>query len=432
VKEHLGSMRLLCGLLLCLAVALPGCSTRGTLGIEQQPAAGGASGGMGPDPSGGGSGEVPCAKLPSGSPNAMKLVNVQDCEILNHPLTLLSGSAELTEGELALELDGATSRFPIYDSRFKALAKLHRGENLLRFTIGGVTKELRLVYEPSQPRQKVVRLYVFMGSDGTGQLDAPPGVVAGLDDAIARVRLDGLLWQTFFAEAFRRSREQQTGVSADRLTFELELDDDDEPVVHVLRHDTMTQQELWQRDNGIDDWGDVVRLVNRQTEWPVADSLHIGFSLVTHVDPVTGESRAAVCAGNGDPSGGGVGLCGGSNLITHAASLDQVVSSFTSSALTDPMYIAEDSQQRGTYWAAYATTLGCTLSEGLRGLGLPYAQSGLLSAGCGNMNRFFMPYEVASDGAKLAITPDNETGLLGGDWFHPDSVAELVNSPFLR
>jgi hypothetical protein len=333
---------------------------------------------------------------------------------------------------VALELDGATSHFPIFDFRFKALAKLRRGENRLRFTIDGVTKDLRLVYEPGDVALKQVRLYLFMGSDGTGQLDSPPGVVAGLDEAIARVRLDGLLWQTFFAEGFRRSRQRQTGMSADRRTFALELDDNDDPVVHVLRHDTMTQQELWQRDNGIDDWGDVVRLVNRQTEWPVADSLHIGFSLVTHVDPATGESRAAVCAGNGDPSGGGVGLCGGSNLIAHAASLDQVVSSFTSSALTDPMYIAEDSQQRGTYWAAYATTLGCALSEGLRGLGLPYAESGLFSPSCGNVNRFFMPYEVASDGSRLAITPENETGPLGGDWFHPDSVAELENSPFLR
>jgi hypothetical protein len=87
VKERQGSMRLLCCLLLTGAVALPGCSVRGTLGIDEQPGAGGVPGDVNPDPSGGTTGEVSCGEVGSGSPNAMQLVNVQDCEVLSHPLT---------------------------------------------------------------------------------------------------------------------------------------------------------------------------------------------------------------------------------------------------------------------------------------------------------------------------------------------------------
>src|SRR6185369_3876486 len=139
----------------------------------------------------------------------------------------------------------------------------------------------------------------------------------------------------------------------------LELDSADEPVVHLLRHDTMTQIDLWNRDDGLADWNDVVRLVNRQTEWPAGRTLHIGFSLVSHVDPSTMIYKAGVCLGGGAPEGGGVGMCAGSNLIAHSPSLDEVVARFSDPTRVDNKYSVDDSQERGTNWAAYATTLGC-------------------------------------------------------------------------
>ena len=131
--------------------------------------------------------------------------------------------------------------------------------------------------------------------------------------------------------------------------------------------------------------------------------------------------------------GAGVGMCHAANLITHAPTVDSIHDHFTDNTPFDPNYIVEDSQGRGNYWGSFAATLGGLMHETGHAFSLPHVNVGVMASDFGSINRFFTVHEVQPDGSRLPITKDTELRHPEPqDWWHPDSVEILEQSPFIH
>ncbi len=383
----------------------------------------------------------------------VSLYSYVDGETLGYQLVRLYGhSNSMSSGTVLVKnlANSATSSWPIYNSDYKAYVRLVPGVNPIQFNFNGTLQYISLNYQPTPSSTKKVKLFFFLGSNGAGTIDAPPGVVNSMSAAIQRIQTDGLMLQTFMAESLKASREFQGGLSSlPKSSFQLDLDMNQNPIVSIVRS-TQTQQALWNRNDGGQDLNDARAILASQSSNRFSDSLFLGYSGISHLDPITHLYHSGVAIGGGGPepfgyamgsTGQGAGMIHSANLIFHPSSISQISSVFSDATPIDPTYNQDDSAGRGNRWGAFATVLGGWMHEGGHGFGLYHPDASPLNASdpfgimyldFAAINRFFMVYEMSSPTQKTAVTRTmGELGPSGRGWWHPTSVLSLVNSVFI-
>jgi hypothetical protein len=343
---------------------------------------------------------------PSVSAAVISFDNLVEGETLPHALAVIAGSvtgAAVTSVEL--NLGGRTSRWPVIAGHFRALAQLAPGPNALTFTAGTAaptttttTTTLHLAHVPSDNPRFIRFLYV-VAADGDGSFEGAPGEPHDQVSALARLRVDARLVQTFLAETMR-----QAGFG--RLTFRLPVDATGEPVVEIWRSKLTNAQARAMDGNAL--WNAIYRELERLPDRDL--SLDVAVMAMTHYVPASQTMQAHTALG-----GGRLGLFGSGTLFAHAAALDDITRAFTDARTIDRSQLPDDSAGRNTRWANYATGIGAMAHELGHALSLPHPSShaGLMWRGFDHFNRTFAIAEPGSaQSAGLApVLAQNESGI---------------------
>ncbi len=404
-------------------------------------------------------GKAQC-QSPSKSSNPI-FYNFRDGETFGYPLVRLygnfpsGGEGTVTVTNLSTQ---QSARWPIFNDDYKAFVKLGPGPNQIQLNFNGAVQNLTLNYQPPSNPAKTVKLFFYLGSDGTGAIDAPPGMDNSMAEAIKRIQVDGLMLQSFYAETLKSSVEKQEGLSnLPKSTFALELNQNNDPIVHVVRG-SQSQLALWTRNNGPQDLIDARTIFSSNSSYDHPNSLFLGYTGISHLDPATGNYRAGLANGGGgsEPFGYGMGSIGGGtsmihsgNLIFHPRSFEQIASAFADDTPFEPGYTVEDSDARGNRWGSLTSTLGGWAHEAGHGLGLyhpdafpfslpnapPYgpttAYGVMIRDASYQLNRFFMVFETQG-GRRVAVGREGDLGPSGlGFWQGPVNTTPLKNSVFL-
>lgn len=363
--------------------------------------------------------------------------NVSDGDTLTYPLAFIEGTAATSAQSVVVTntTTGETSTWPVDKGRYKALVLLRQGQNALRFEFEGRRFDLKLSHQPNTLPGKRVRLVYYLGSDGTGEVDGPPGYDRSLQTAIRRIQTGALLMQTFFAETYKRSRERQTGRSGLPVkTFYFESTTDGIPVVEIVRS-ARTREQILQENNHVAQFGEIVTTLytrDREAGKDPGNYAYMVRSGIATLDAATGVYRGGICLGSGGLSGAGVGVCHGATLVTHAPSIAEVPAYFMDNRPVDPRYIVDDSRALRNHFGSYVAPLGGLLHEFGHALSLPHTPTGVMASDFAYINRFFMVLEPQPDGSVLGIRRENELPYREPvDWWHPDSVSILETSPFI-
>lgn len=351
--------------------------------------------------------------------------NLADGEQLRYPLALLTGTMPTDVEEVSAGLlDGPPIAWPAVGGGFKTLVRLAPGANDVVLEAGGVLHCFSLTYDPpTNPR--FVRLIYILPADGEGQFDAPAGEPNDAASAMKRIATAAELMQTFTAE---KLNAQGFG----RRTFRLVRDEEGAPVVEIFRSKLTLAEARAMEDGDLFNsfYRELGRLPSR------ADSIDVAVMSMTHWDPALQDALAHMALG---AYGGRLGLFGSGGLHTWAESLDQVAARFLDDRRIDTAELFDDSANRGTYWANYATGVGATLHELGHTLSLPHPANGegVMYRGFDAFNRTFMMEEPESNvsPALSPVRPEDETGWdrsaavrLGFHrWLDPDDVAYAVN-----
>ena len=278
------------------------------------------------------------------------LYNYFDYETITYPLVRLFGKWNTATGNLTATVNGYSTgvSWAFYNYEFKIFVKLfssgratygqQNGLNTIIVTDGTTTKTVRMYYQPPTinaltPR---VRCFLYDGYNGPGTCDAPPSRTDNqLSNNQNRLKMDMLLIQSFFAESYKCAREAQEGIyGLPYTTFAMELDSNDEPVVHMIYETNSTRTRSYLRNSGADGGGEFTNAAGVGDGLGVrslAQTLYgnnlaanggpyylIGYSLLSHKDPVTRIYANGVADGQGL-----IGLMNSANLIWHPESLSQ-------------------------------------------------------------------------------------------------------------
>ena len=323
-----------------------------------------------------------------GGAGGISIENLTDGETVPHDLVVLHGSAP---GAISIDVTtgGRTTRAPVAGGQFRALALLKAGPNQLSLTAGGSTLAFSLTYRPpTNPR--FVRFLYIVGADGDGSFQAPAGEANDQASALARLRVDARLMQTFTAETMRRA-------GLGRLTFALARDAAHEPIIEVFKSRLTTAQARAMDGNAL--WSafydELASLPQR------ALTLDVAVMSMSRYLPATKVTQAHTALG-----GGRLGLFGSATLYSHAATLEDIPRRWSDERAVDTTQLRDDSAGRGTYWANYATGVGAMAHELGHCLGLPHpaSHSGLMWRGFDRLNRTFVITEPPA-GAARALSP---------------------------
>ena len=295
--------------------------------------------------------------------------NYYNYDTVNYPVIRLYGVWSNNQGELQVTLNSSVLpyKWKYRNTIFKVFIKLSIGRNTIILTDNdGNTKTVNIYYDlPTiNPNQPILKLVLYDSYDGTGVCDAPPSRTDNtLQDNINRVKTDGLLLQSFFAEAYRAARHKQEGLfGLPFTTFNLELDSNQEPVVHYLKPTDPKYTRNYFRIGpdptkpkpqpgtaGID--------TILQTIKPAGKAVFtIGFSLSSHLDRATGVYGGWL--GQATPTFGGMNAA---NLIWHPKTIYELQTVFDDISLIDKTYNKDDNAD--TPSGSYARIVGSFLHE---------------------------------------------------------------------
>ncbi|RHY04332.1 hypothetical protein DYB25_005314 [Aphanomyces astaci] len=368
----------------------------------------------------------------------IELLNVTEGHVVRHPLLLLEGKFtcdwELPDNVLAeVHVNDSATSWPVsHAGLFKALIPLpNYGRHEICLNIAETYEIVSVEYAPST-RPHRVHVYYQKGHGSAGTFDAPPGVDNSEAAAIKKIQFNAALLQTAMAALLGSPHTD---------TFSLEVDDNGQPIVHVV-------------ESSFTD--DVARsipehdLIGRVEEDLRAQGFISNDNLGKHI-VLLGSSTydAALTAPKGHTAlgGGVVGVFGTCGLHTWASHVGNVMQSFLDTTRIDPAILWDDSAGRGTYAANYATGLGAVLHELGHTLGLNHSTHGIMARGFDDLNRLFCVVQPrpSSAGASVAafsnafpdgklflnydrvqdvVTPD------GAHW-HRASALKLRQSPWL-
>jgi hypothetical protein len=351
--------------------------------------------------------------------------NLEPGEAVPHDLVVLQGRIDGASTErLTVDLAGKTSEWPVAGGRFRALALLAQGPNVLRLRAGDRTLDLSLVYTPpSNPR--FIRFVYIVAADGDGSFGGPDGQPLPQEAALARMRVNARLMQTFTAETLKRA-------GMGRRTFRLARDANHEPIVEVFKSTLTNAQARAMDGNAL--WSGFYSELGALPDR--ANSLDVAVMSMSQYQPATKTTLAHTALG-----GGRLGLFGSGTLYAHAASLDEVPAKFADATLVDTTRVRDDSAGRGSVWANYATGMGATEHEMGHCLSLPHPanRQGFMARAFDQFNRTFAITEPRSrTGTGLSPTPpSSESGIDRSNavrlrfhrWLTPTAVTYQVNQP---
>ncbi|KDO21236.1 hypothetical protein SPRG_13735 [Saprolegnia parasitica CBS 223.65] len=310
--------------------------------------------------------------------------NVADGDVTRHALLLLECEFmcdwDLPTNVLAeVQIGDAATYWPVAPSgRFKALVHLPRlGAHDIVINVAECYTFLSVTYACPVTDHKM-RFYYQKCAGDDGTFDAPLGADNSEAMAVAKIKFNALLLQTAMATLL-----------PDHETFALEVDEDGQPIVHVIETSfglaaahAATDQELYAlvaKDMEALGYHHCVS----GTQWKHAVLLGCA-----RYNPSTRKADGHLALG-----GNAHAMFGACGLHTWAAHVGEVSSKFLDATPIDASRLLDDSCHRKTHWANYATGLGAFLHELGHALGLGHAVDGIMARGFDNLNRLFCIFE---------------------------------------
>ena len=316
----------------------------------------------------------------------IQVVNFTDGTEIDYPVALLRGrlsdesATEIVCTNLSSQKASRQIHGDAWKGQFKVLAELVPGENELELTSGDYKTTLKLNYKKNS-NPLVIRMIYMTDSTGdttfqTPYKNDPQNYKGKLDTALK-------LMQCFTAETMN-----DAGLG--RKTFNLELDENGDVIVHVFKG-KQTAEEYGSAGSDNEWYGRVNREISHDFPWYSGKNLVI--PSYTRFDPETKKAKCHTALG-----GGSLALFGSGCMYTWPDNLDGVVKAFTDSTPVDKERFHDDSAFRSVYWAAASTTIGAALHELGHTFGLPHSNQprDIMTRGIDQFNRFFVMREAPS------------------------------------
>lgn len=302
------------------------------------------------------------------------------------------------------------------DGKFIGLTHLKEGENALQIECGTEKSTITLNYQ-AQTNQHLVRSIYAVDSSGDTDYQSPLA-----DDPQNYQEKFGtamLLLQSLTAEWMH---DQGFG----RLTFNLELDEDQKVIVHTFK-DASPKEKYF----GMDDlkwWREMYGLVENGG-FPTREAKNVVVAGYTYFDPEKKQVFAHTALG-----GGGLGLFGSGGMFTWPNSLEDSFRAFSDTTPVDPNIVHNDSAGRDNHWGMAATTIGAVCHELGHTFGLPHTNNnrGIMSRGFDHLNRMFAFADAPSARQHRVLgpwanalpywSPESASFLRYSRYFAPDDI----------
>ena len=359
--------------------------------------------------------------FPVGLAQALEITNYTDGTTIDYTVPLIRGTlenqdvTEITCENLSSQKSTRVLKGSAFHGKFKVLAELVPGENELVLKAGDEEKTLKITYQRNS-NPLFVRMIYHTDSTGDTTFQTPiendPQNFRGKFDTALK------LMQTMTAE---KLNDEGYG----RKTFNLELDENGDVIVHVVRGKrTAAEYFQIQTEKGDGGWYDAIyREIAR--DYPMWNARNLVIPAYSRFDAETKTMRCHTALGGG----GGLALFGSGNIFTWPDSLNDVVAAFENSTPIDTERFQDDSVGRTCFWGAAATTIGAALHEIGHTLDLPHNTDDrdVMIRGYDQWNRLFVMRDAPSG--------VNEDWLEyeGGDYVHWGifSAPQLVLNPYL-
>ena len=341
----------------------------------------------------------------------ISIANFSNGEELRYPAPLIRGiSSDRSAATVKITNLSAPKRPPIsgvaQSGHFVGLTHLAKGENKLRIECGDQTSTLTLSYKP-QTNTHIVRSIYAVDNSGETKYQTP--LENDPQNYREKFGTAMLLLQSLTAEWMHEA-------GFGRRTFNLELDADQNVVVHVLK-DSKPKEHYFAMDDQ-KWWREMAGLAER-SGFPTAKAKNIIVAGYTYFDPEKKKVFAHTALG-----GGGLGLFGSGGMFTWPNDLGDSFRAFSDSTPVDPAKVHNDSAGRSTHWGMAATTIGAVCHELGHTFGLPHTTDGrgIMARGFDHLNRMFT----------FRDAPSARRGRFLGSWKNAQPYWAPNSAAFLR
>ena len=343
----------------------------------------------------------------------LRVVNPSKGTVLSYPVGLLYGEvADQNATEVQLVNPKIHTRKECvvgqaYRGRFKVLAPLRPGKNTLKVSCGDASTTWNLTYTPNGNPYKV-RVIYMMDSGGNTRFQTLSDKAS--QDFRGKLGTAMKLMQTMTAE-------RMNDLGYGRRTFNIELDDEGETVVHVLRGEK-TAKEYYEDQS----W---FHTVYREVEkkFSMEKARYLVIPAYTRFDPETKKAYGHTALG-----GGGLAMFGGGTLYCWPDNIETAYYRMIDPTRIDGNRIMDDSVGRSTWWSCGATCIGASLHEIGHTFGLPHSTDpfDIMTRGHDHFYRPFLLREAPSAHTGFERWTDFKPHEAA--WFGPPSASHLVVS----
>lgn len=296
------------------------------------------------------------------------------------------------------------------NGKFKALCHLVEGENRVVVACGDAKAEVTINYQPNANPYFVRAIYM---TDCTGETEFQTPEDECSENYADRIGTSMLLMQTMTAE-----RMHDLGFG--RSTFNLELDEQGDVIVHLMKGEraacdyyALPDGEWWRVV-----YGEVAR------NFSTNDARNLVIPAYTRFNPETKKPDGHTALG-----GGALALFGSGNLFTWPEDLADAQPAMMDATLIDRDHFMDDSVGRSCYWGAASTTVGAALHELGHTMGLPHTNQphDIMTRGIDRFHRVFTLVDAPSRHNKSEREFVDDAVAC----FPPVSAYALLTSPFL-
>jgi len=325
---------------------------------------------------------------------AISVENFKDGEIIRYTTPLITGTLGDSKAVTVTLANQSSKRATrqmnglAYAGRFKVLADLVPGENVLLIRAGQASTTLKLVYKPQTNPLKIRPVYY---TDNTGDTSYPSPLANDSQNVTGKVSTAMLLLQSFVAENMN-----QHGFG--RRTFNLDLEADGQVKVFIVKG----SQNPGEFDHAGPNIGRIGNAVAKQAHGDGAHYLVIlgkgcGYTALATRKQAT---------------------FGGSCIYSWPDSIRDAQANFLNATPIDKKKFHVDAAGKNVFWANTANNLGACLHETLHTFGLPHSMDRfcVMTTGGEFFGRFFTFYDPPSAKKSTPV------------YFNDNQVARLSNT----